>query len=200
MSAILTAIAAAGVLLVSCASETEEVREVDTAALAIPQAAPKTTPDTGIEMDDNNILAKLSAMDSMEIDLGRLATQKAENPDVRAYAEMLIAEHTQSREECSRLATELNLTPVLAPHDDTPVKHAERIGQLSGLEGPGFDEAYLNVMIEDHRHALDTLPNLAANAKLEPLRMHIEKGLAKVGAHRQQAIDLQSKLRTVAAK
>jgi len=81
-----------------------------------------------------------------EIELGMMAESKATDPRVKAYAEMLVKDHTRALKRLQR-------SQDIARSDSTELslQHRELRDRLSELSGPEFDTAYVNAMIEEHR-------------------------------------------------
>jgi predicted outer membrane protein len=81
-----------------------------------------------------------------EIELGKLAELKADDPRIKAYATMLVKDHTKALNRLQR-------SQDTAQSDGTvlSLEHRELRDRLSQLSGPDFDNAYLNAIIEEHR-------------------------------------------------
>jgi predicted outer membrane protein len=66
---------------------------------------------TGSVMTDPASFIKKAAMiDKKEIKAGKMAQEKAMNPQVRSYGEMMVTHHTASSDELSTLASRKNIT------------------------------------------------------------------------------------------
>jgi putative membrane protein len=82
-----------------------------------------------------------------EVDLGRLASSKASNPDVKAFAEKMVSDHSKADDEVKDLAARKNITLPT----DLDAKHKAEHDRLAALSGAAFDRAYVNSMLKDHR-------------------------------------------------
>ena len=68
-----------------------------------------TTVNTSSDANANEIIRKAAMMDVMEIEAGKLAAERATNPDVRAYGERLRTAHINSSKELKALAARRNI-------------------------------------------------------------------------------------------
>src|SRR4051812_25881962 len=82
-----------------------------------------------------------------EVRLGKLAAGKAASPDVKAFGQHMIDDHTKANEQLKSVAQEERMT---LPAD---VNHEQQAtyDQLSKLSGAEFDRAYVKAMVSDHQ-------------------------------------------------
>ena len=93
-----------------------------------------------------------------EVELGRIASERASNPEVKRFAEMMIRDHTKAGEELKRIATAHSI-PMPAGVDD---EHRELMGRLMQLRGAEFDREYMKTMVESHEDVIDRLQTRAS--------------------------------------
>jgi len=94
-----------------------------------------------------------------EAELGKLAATRAASADVKAYAEMMVADHTKANEELRPMAQSLGVQ-VPTQVDDKHRKDSERLSRLQGAE---FDREYIKMMADAHRDALRDARAMAAS-------------------------------------
>jgi putative membrane protein len=193
----------ASLSLASCRGEGDANNETDTMPASTNDTtgsagAADTTSGTGMApgstmatMSDANIVAKLAAMDSAEIELGRLGTEKAQNPEVKAYAQMMVDHHSQMKSEGAAMAQKESITPVLPPDDTTPQEMVAARDRLSALDAGAFDRAYMDQMVADHQKAVANINAFMGMAQSAGLKEHLQKGLPRVQAHLDHAMKLQ---------
>jgi putative membrane protein len=140
--------------------------------------------------DDKKFLAMAAQSDQNEIALSKLAEQKATNPDVKAFAEKMIAEHTQMTASMKPFVDAWGLTPPTGPDAD----HQKELDKLNGLSGNDFDKAYMKDMVSDHTKALSAFTKEAKDTKDAKFRAAVIKGKTAVAAHKNMAYDLEKKL------
>ena len=88
-----------------------------------------------------------------EVQLGKIAEQKAMNADVKAFGRMMVTDHTQAGNELKAVAAQLNVQP---PTELDP-KHKELVDRLSKLQGAEFDREYMSAMVTGHEEVLSRL-------------------------------------------
>ena len=95
-----------------------------------------------------------------EVELGKLATNKAQNPEVKAFAQKMIEDHSKAGEELKTLAAQKKVT---LPTDVLP-KHKEVMDKLSKLSGADFDREYVKAMVEAHEKDVTAFNSVANGA------------------------------------
>jgi len=121
---------------------------------------PGTTAQSGNEQrtrgdgTDQDFLKKAAIANLAEIELGRLATQKAQNPEVKQFAQMMVDGHTKALDELKQLAQRSAGTQLPTALDE---KHQELQQRLSGLSGEEFDREYMEAMVDAHEDVEDML-------------------------------------------
>jgi putative membrane protein len=88
-----------------------------------------------------------------EVELGKMASERAVNPDVKRFGQMMVQDHTTAGSELKEIAGKYNVTP--APKGDD--KHKDLMDRLSKLRGADFDREYIKAMVDDHENAVDSL-------------------------------------------
>ncbi|ASN80354.1 DUF4142 domain-containing protein [Deinococcus ficus] len=89
--------------------------------------------------------------DLFEIQSSQLALTRAASPDVRAYAQQLIADHTAASQRLKALASGLQVPLPTAPQRP----HAALLTQLGTLQGAAFDQAYMAAQLTAHEQAVN---------------------------------------------
>src|SRR4051794_16662979 len=81
-----------------------------------------------------------------EIELSRVALERASHPEVKKFAQHLIEDHTKVRDELAKLAEEkrVKVDGNLSP------KHNQALTKMSKLSGSEFDRQYMAAMVDDH--------------------------------------------------
>jgi predicted outer membrane protein len=83
-----------------------------------------------------------------EIEAGKMAANKAQNPRVKEFANMMMTDHTEALAKLRPLpgGGSLGVKP--------DGKHQEAADHLAKLSGAEFDREYMDAMVNDHREAL----------------------------------------------
>src|SRR5947199_691118 len=96
---------------------------------------------------DNPFVTKAANGGMAEVKLGTLATQKAANPDVKAFGQQMVDDHGKANDELKQLASSKGITLPT----DIDAKEQAKYDRLSKLSGAEFDRAYMKHMVADHR-------------------------------------------------
>jgi putative membrane protein len=84
-----------------------------------------------------------------EIELGKLAQQKAADAKVKEFGARMQKDHGNANAELRAIAAKKSLT---IPGGPGP--HAAMVAKLQKLEGTAFDQAYMRGMVDDHTKAV----------------------------------------------
>lgn len=150
-------------------------------------AAPAQTSSTD---GDKQFLTVASQGDFNEIRLSQLAQTKSSNPQVKAFANKMIADHNKLETQLVEFARKWDV----APANEMDAEHQGIYDHLNGLSGPDFDKAYLTAMAADHHKALDAFTAEAQSAQDSHFRSTVSKGRKVVAAHTTMADDLLHKM------
>jgi len=122
------------------------------------------------------------------VKLAGLGAQKAHRSDVKAFAEMLVTEHTKANDELTKLAANkgVELSAVIAP------KHAETFQDLEKHSGADFDKEFLDVAVSGHEKCIGNFEEAAKDSHDDDVRMWAEKTLPTLKVHLAKAQELSS--------
>lgn len=136
-------------------------------------------------LTDGQIAKITDDVHAAEIEQARLAQQKTENEQVRQFAATMIDQHSQARQQESKLdisTEESALSRELQTHSNATVE------KLKGKQGADFDRAYLEAQVEAHQQALDTIHNeLRPNAQSAELQAYLQQLEPQVAQHLEHA-------------
>ena len=148
----LMALACAAVLTVACNSNgrNDAARTTDNGAV-VGTTGEKI--DTSVGRSDRSFVDDVTYAGSAEVELGRLAAERAASPDVKRFGQMMVEDHTKAGAELQQIAKQYNVTPPAGLDD----KHRDLKDRLSKLRGAEFDKAYIDAMIDGHQDVVDKL-------------------------------------------
>lgn len=132
----------------------------------------------------------------VDIRYAHLALAISENPEVRAFAETMIRDHSAVNEKALALLRQLNATPQDNPTSrQLSVEAAQIRKELVRLEGPAFDKRYAANELDYHLFVNDTVENqfipAVENAEFKAL---LESALRTFKAHQQHVERLNRSL------
>lgn len=168
--------------------------------LSGPAMAQKTDDATnfnGTAKNSDLRFARQAAMGGMEeVQLGRLAVQRAANEKVRAFGQRMIDDHTRANDQLKAVAAKDNIT---LPGEIGP-KQTALMDRLSRLTGPEFDRAYMRDMVKDHEKDLADFQNEAANGRNPDLKAWASMTIPMLQEHLQLAKDAQNAAGVISRK
>jgi putative membrane protein len=94
----------------------------------------------------NDFLTEAASGGLAEVELGKMASSKAQNAEVKKFAQMMVTDHSKANDELKSLASKKSITLPSAPTGE----HQSKIQKLEGMSGADFDKAYVDDMLEDH--------------------------------------------------
>ena len=95
-------------------------------------------------------MSKAMEMNQAEINLSKMAQNKAESPMVKDYADMMVEDHTKALDQLRNAVGGSQSQPSLSK------EHQQMSEKLSRLSGSAFDKAYMDAMVRDHQQAVQT--------------------------------------------
>ncbi len=98
------------------------------------------------KMDDKKFVKEAALGGLTEVQLGKLAAQKASRDDVKQFGQKMVDDHTKANDQLKEIASKDGVT---VP-DALDAKHQARVEKLSKLSGPEFDKAYVKDQLKDH--------------------------------------------------
>lgn len=171
--------------LVGCASTSDK---------AAPAADADATSASG--PSDAEIAAIVVAANSVDIEAGKLAQSRASNPEVAAFAERMVVDHTAVNQQAVDLVTKLGVTPVESDASRGLLADGEATrARLSGLEGAEFDRAYAEHEVAYHEAVINVVDTvLVPNAKNQELKDLLVAVRPALVAHLEHAKQMHAAL------
>src|SRR5690606_5411977 len=143
---------------------------------------------------DRDFVEEHLEMGNAEVELGRIAQERATHPDVKAFAQELVRDHQAAGDELRRIATTANPNLSATIDDDAREELTELREEMAKLTGRDFDRRYIDEMIDDHQEAVDDLQDKAENASHSEVRAWAAKTLPTVRQHLEKARSLKEAL------
>lgn len=121
-----------------------------------------------------------------EVKLAELAVKKAERADVKAFAEMMVSDHTGANQEMMALAKKkgVEVSAIVDPTD------AKTFQKLEGKSGADFDKEFLSEMKSAHKKCIDDFEDAAKDARDGDLKAYVNKTLPTLKAHLEKVESL----------
>lgn len=173
-------------------------------AMRSPAAQRATSSDTdkgSTAMGSNTATAKASTVSSgdrkfmekaaqgglAEVQLGKLAADKASSPEVKRFGQRMVDDHGKANDQLKQLATSkgVNLPSEL---DRSTRREMDRLTKLSGA---AFDREYMQHMVSDHKKDVSEFKSVAKRAKDADLRQFAASTLPTLEQHLSLAQEAQ---------
>ena len=141
-------------LTVACARDGEQNRTADQPAAPTSGAAVGTAGDAGRDVSnaDRDFVRDITAANMAEMQMAKLALERASDSNVKKFAQMMVTDHTQAGEKLKAVASQHNLA--MASGGDAEKNPAEAIANKSGAD---FEREYADTMIDAHQDMVDKL-------------------------------------------
>jgi putative membrane protein len=112
-----------------------------------------------VQADASNFAVNAANGGMMEVELGKIARDKATSPRVKAFGEMMVKDHTEANNNLKAIATSLNIAIPDSVSDDTK----KDIDKMKMKKGKDFDKAYVDMMLDDHKKDIAEFRKCADN-------------------------------------
>ncbi len=125
-----------------------------------------------------------------EVELGRLAVERAKSGEVRQFAQQMIEDHSKAGEKLKKLATQKNvkLSPELLPQ----AKQTKEM--LTKLSGSDFDGGYVKAMVEMHVKDVTAFEAVAKNAVDADVKAFAAETVPTLKHHLQMIREMAEKM------
>ena len=111
------------------------------------------TSGKGVPAGDRDFVKDVTEMNEAELNLARLAADRAADPNPKKFAQMVIDDHTAAGDKLQSVAAQNNITPQ-APIENKAEDASKKLSDKNGLD---FDKAYADQMVDDHQKLVDKL-------------------------------------------
>jgi putative membrane protein len=128
---------------------------------------------------DKHFLMEASQGGMAEIQLGQLASEKAQSPKVKAFGQKMVTDHTKLNNELKPFADKDGVPPPTALSQDDQAE----LDKLNGLSGADFDKEYVAYMEKDHQHDQQAFQQEVSSTQDPALKKAVEHGLKVVDQH-----------------
>jgi len=139
---------------------------------------------------DTTFAMKAAQGGMAEVKLGQLAVDKASSPDVKAFGQRMIDDHTKLNDQMKQVASQENMSLPT----DLDAKDQAEYNKLSQLSGTAFDKAYMKDMVKDHQMDIKEFQKESNSGQDPQLKQLASTALPILQSHLQMAEDTQAKV------
>ncbi|WP_134726242.1 DUF4142 domain-containing protein [Paracoccus luteus] len=161
----------------------------ETTAAPAPAAAPMAAADPAMANLTAQQFVEMAASGGLfEVRSSELALERSQSDDVKAFAQMMIADHGKANDELKALATAKNLTVPAEPAGPP----ADHLAAVMAAEGDNFDPAYVEHQAQAHAETIQLFQAEAASSNDADLAAFAEKTLPTLQMHAEHVQGLAS--------
>ncbi|MHB8206872.1 DUF4142 domain-containing protein [Mucilaginibacter sp.] len=143
------------------------------------------TDDAGISFIKNGLEGGMT-----EIAASKIALKNSQNPQVISLAQMMITDHSKANNVLDSIKDDKMLTE----KDTISGEHKELLDSLQTKTGAAFDKAYVAMMIDGHKEAIDLFKDASDN-KNQTIQDFARQALPTIEKHLEMAKDLNASLK-----
>jgi len=179
-------------MMQACQNANKKTTEMQSAAIDSAMKEDVVTDTSGINRGANlTIFMNEAALAGiMEIELGKLAEQKATSPKIQDFAKMMVKDHTKIAARLKKLAEDKKTTlPTALPKADQ-----DHIAELQKMPVNEFEKHYMGMMVKDHIKALDLFKSATTSGDT-PIQNFAIGTLRTLEWHYKQAIAINDHLK-----
>lgn len=152
------------------------------------------TSGAGAAPTDAQIAMIALTADNVDIDAGKLAIERSSNPEVKAFAQLMVTDHTSVNRQATALAKKLGVTP-----EESEISRSlkaggdKEIAKLKEMSGAEFDTAYVDNEVSYHETVMGALDKtLIPNAQNPELKSLLESARPIFISHLGHAKELHA--------
>jgi putative membrane protein len=153
------------------------------AAISLPRVATAETTPTGegspLSAKDRTFMKKAAKGGTMEVALGKLAEQNAQNGDVKSFGKRMVTDHGKANDELKSIASKKGV--------QLPSK--EHVGKWTS------DKAYMDLMVKDHEKDLAEFKEEASNGSDPDVKKFADDTANLIQEHLDLAKEIHAKLK-----
>lgn len=139
---------------------------------------------------DRTFIMEAAAGGMAEVQLGKLATEKASSADVKRFGQMMVDDHSKANDELMKIIKDKQLIP---PHALKP-QDQEMYDKLSKMSGEQFDRTYMQNMVRDHEKDVAEFKKASQSASDPAVKQFAASTLPVLQKHLDDAKDIHGKL------
>ncbi|MBA3659851.1 MAG: DUF4142 domain-containing protein [Gemmatimonadales bacterium] len=131
---------------------------------------------------DSMFLQEAAMGGKMEVQLGKLAAEKASNPQVKQFGSQMVRDHGKANMKLKAVARQGGMTPP----DTLPAEKQQDVDKLSSMSGKDFDTAYIGMMVKAHNEDVQKFTDESHSAKSTAVRQFASQTLPTLKRHQMK--------------
>ena len=178
-------------VLLACNDKDDTTETTTTTNTSTDAASSTATSTTNVVTDEKSttFLTKAANSGIAEVQLAKLAQQKATIDAVKNFASMLERDHSAANEQVKTLAGQRNVTLPTAPSDDKQKMYTD----MEKMSGKAFDKEYISMMVKAHNDGITLFEDTRSNATDVDVKNFADKTLPTLRMHLDSAKAIQKR-------
>jgi len=132
-----------------------------------------------LDKQDRNFVRQAAVGGMAEVELGKLAQQKAQSADVKQFGQRMEQDHSAANQQLMSVASGKGV--------DMPKQldreHRQLRDKLAKANGAAFDREYMQAMVKDHKKDIKEFEKASGKVKDADLKAWIDKTLPHLREH-----------------
>jgi putative membrane protein len=113
-------------------------------------AAGMTPPSKALSAQDRKFVATAGEAGAAEIEMARIAMDRAQSSDVKSFASRMVSDHQKAGDDLDKIASNKGVTV----DDKLSAKDQAELDRLNKLQGASFDREYVKSQLAAHKAAV----------------------------------------------
>jgi putative membrane protein len=140
------------------------------------------------QLDDTRVLGLAHAINTLEIEQGKLAIGRARDKRVKELASQLISDHGRAEKELAEFEQKVGLKPAdSAAATQLRVEATSVQNELADASGRPFDKLFTKRQVDAHERLIEALDHAIANTSHPDLKVLLQSFRPRVEAHGDKA-------------
>jgi putative membrane protein len=142
-----------------------------------------TTAAMTVDKETADFMVKAADGGMEEVEMGRMAGDKATNQRVKNFGQMMVDDHSKANDELKSLASQRNVTLPATVSSN----HQSDMDNVNKKTGKDFDKKYMSMMVDDHQKDVSEFEKASKNVKDADVKAWIDKTLPVLRKHLDSA-------------
>jgi putative membrane protein len=143
-----------------------------------------------VSAKDKAFMKKAAQGGLEEVEIGKMVASKAQNNDVKQFAQRMVDDHTKANDRLKSVAQQKGVTlPTTMDAQGQALK-----ARLEKLSGDQLDKAYMKAMVQDHTKDVQEFKTKSQMAKDPDVKSFASSTLPTLESHLQQAKQVAAKV------
>lgn len=131
-----------------------------------------------------------------EVQLGKLASEKAGNSEVKAFGQRMVDDHSKANDQLKSIAEKQNMTLPTTMN----AKDQALYNKLQTMSGSDFDKTYVKAMVKDHEEDIKEFKKEADHGKDEQIKSFASTTLPILQSHLDSIKGIQANMKNGSSK